>query len=119
MFIMKIISVRDIAVLVKQERKKCGWTQAELAMRSGVSRDWVIALEKGKPTLELGLVLRTVKALHIRIDAAGSVDTPLNYGSMDRSTNSGVPISTNIITGDSGKGERPINTLNDSENEYS
>lgn len=64
---MKIISVRDIAALVKQERKKRGWTQAELAMRSGVSRDWVIALEKGKPTLELGIVLRAVKALRISL----------------------------------------------------
>lgn len=71
---MKIISVRDIAALVKQERKKLGWTQAELAMRSGVSRDWVIALEKGKPTLELGLVLRTLKALGLSLDAFISRD---------------------------------------------
>ncbi len=67
--IMKIISVRDIAVLVKQERKNRGWTQAELAMHSGVSRDWVIGLEKAKPTVELSLVLRTLKALRINLDA--------------------------------------------------
>jgi len=71
---MKIISARDIAALVKQERKKLGWTQAELAMRSGVSRDWVIALEKGKPTLELGLVLRALKALGLSLDALSSRD---------------------------------------------
>ncbi len=73
---MKMISVRNIAALVKQERKKRGWTQAELAEHSGVSRDWVISLEKAKPTVELSLVLRTLKALHINLDAISSKDQP-------------------------------------------
>lgn len=62
---MNIISVNDLASLIKQERKTHGWTQAELAERSGVSRDWIIALEQAKPSVELGLVLRTLKALNL------------------------------------------------------
>ena len=62
---MNIINVNDLASLIKQERKTRGWTQAELAERSGVSRDWIIALEQAKPSVELGLVLRTLKALNL------------------------------------------------------
>ena len=64
---MNIVSVNDLAASIRQARKKLGWTQAELAERSGVSRDWIIGLEKGKPSLELGLVLRTLKALDLRL----------------------------------------------------
>ena len=91
---MKIISVRNIAALVKQERKKRGWTQAELAKHSGVSRDWVIGLEKAKPTLELSLVLRTLKALQINLDAM----TPKNQSSLSSD-------------------KEPINSLNTSSND--
>ena len=38
---MNIISVKVLASLIKQERKSQGWTQLELAERSGVSRDWI------------------------------------------------------------------------------
>ncbi|MDQ8209584.1 helix-turn-helix domain-containing protein [Coraliomargarita sp. SDUM461003] len=62
---MNIISVKDLASLVKQERKNRGWTQVQLAERSGVSRDWIIALEQAKPSIELALVLRTLKALNL------------------------------------------------------
>ena len=62
---MNIVSVNDLASHIKQARKDLGWTQAELAERSGVSRDWIIGLEKAKPSVELVLVLRTLKALNI------------------------------------------------------
>ncbi len=62
---MNIVSVNDLAGHIKQARKNLGWTQAELAERSGVSRDWIIGLEKAKPGVELVLVLRTLKALKL------------------------------------------------------
>ena len=62
---MNIISVKDLVSLVRQERKNRGWTQVQLAEPSGVSRDWIIALEQAKPSIELALVLRTLKALNL------------------------------------------------------
>jgi len=64
---MKIVSVNDLAASVRQARKRLGWTQAELAERSGVSRDWIIGLEKAKPSQEIALVLRTLKALDLNV----------------------------------------------------
>ena len=114
---MKIISARDIAALVKQERKKCGWTQAELAMRSGVSRDWIIALEKGKPTLELGLVLRAVKALKIRLDATCPSDKNSRVDSLITTDRLGTSDTSRAIN--LGDGSHPVNSLNEDEAEYS
>jgi len=64
---MKIVSIKDLSSVIRQRRKSLGWTQAELAERSGVSRDWIIELEKAKPNVSLALVLRTLKALQLPI----------------------------------------------------
>ncbi len=72
---MNLISVNDIANLVKEERRSRGWTQAELSKQAGVSRDWLIGLEKAKASVELGLVLRTIKALGINISATPNTST--------------------------------------------
>lgn len=65
---MKLMTVRDIAAVVKKRRQNIGWTQSDLATRSGVSREWLIDLEKSKSTVELALVLRTLKALGIQLE---------------------------------------------------
>jgi DNA-binding XRE family transcriptional regulator len=44
------------------------WSQQELASRAGVSRQWIVALERAKPTTELGLVLKTLAVLGLKID---------------------------------------------------
>lgn len=80
---MNIISVNDLACHIKQERKNQGWTQAELAERSGVSRDWIIGLEKAKPSVELVLVLRTLKALNLPL----SIDQPSAKSSSSEGVN--------------------------------
>ena len=67
---MNIISAKDLAFLVKEERQNKGWTQAELSKRAAVSRDWLIGLEKAKPSVELALVLRTLKALGLKLTTA-------------------------------------------------
>lgn len=43
-------------------------SQQALADSIGVSRHWVIDMERGKPTLEIGLVFRAIVALRLSID---------------------------------------------------
>lgn len=57
----------DFGNTIRQRRKKLGWDQARLAHEIGVSRQWVIDMEKGKPRAELHLVLRALKALDLRL----------------------------------------------------
>lgn len=66
---MAIRTPRDLGAAVRDRRRAMQLDQAALASRAGVSRQWIIALEKGKPGAELGLVLRTLKALGLRLDA--------------------------------------------------
>jgi HTH-type transcriptional regulator/antitoxin HipB len=45
-----------------------GLSQAELAERVGMTRQWVIGLEKGAPGAALGTVLRTLAELGLALD---------------------------------------------------
>lgn len=59
----------DLGNVILQRRKALGWDQARLAHEAGVSRQWIIEIEKGKPRAELQLVLRALNVLGIELDA--------------------------------------------------
>jgi HTH-type transcriptional regulator/antitoxin HipB len=79
---MLVKSAKDIGLALSSRRRFLGLTQAELARRVGVTRRWVIGVEKGKGSVELELVLRAAGALGLVLDlrpesgAAGSARTP-------------------------------------------
>jgi len=77
---MNVQSPQDLGILVREERKKLGWTQAELADRVGVKPLWISAFERGKTTAQIGLVFRTIKALGLNI-SVGKAERP---GGVDR-----------------------------------
>ncbi len=60
-------SSQDIGRIVRETRKKLGVTQKALALTSGTGLRFVIELEKGKPTCEIGKALTVVQTLGIRI----------------------------------------------------
>jgi HTH-type transcriptional regulator / antitoxin HipB len=78
--IVLVRSARDLGAAVRDARLRRGWTQAELADRIDVSRQWVIALERGKATAELGTALRAVAALGLVADL---VDAPDRVAGID------------------------------------
>ncbi|HEY7933333.1 MAG TPA: helix-turn-helix transcriptional regulator [Solirubrobacteraceae bacterium] len=65
---MRIRSIRDLAAAIRGRRRELGLTQADLAMRAGVSRKWVYEFEAGKPAAELQLILRVMDALGLALD---------------------------------------------------
>lgn len=66
---MRVRTPLDVGLTIRERRRALGLDQAELARRVGVSRQWVVAMEKGKARAELGLVLRTLSALGIELRA--------------------------------------------------
>ena len=72
---MQVHTVRDLGALVRTARRAHGLTQAELADRLRVSRDWVIRLEKGSPRLETQKVLDALAVLGLRLDVADAQPT--------------------------------------------
>jgi len=64
---MYVRTAEDIATYARERRNELGWSQQRLAEKVGVGRWWVIEFEQGKPTVELGLVLRTLRALDLNL----------------------------------------------------
>jgi len=70
---MFIRTPADLGAIIRDSRKRKGLDQAELATRIGVSRQWVIGVERGRARVELALVLRALDALDICLDAQPKV----------------------------------------------
>jgi len=60
-------TAKQIGELVKATRKSLAVTQKNLAMTSGTGLRFIIELEKGKPTCQLGKVLTVLNTLGIMI----------------------------------------------------
>ncbi len=60
-------SAADIGRQVRGARRAMGMTQQRFADLAGVGRRFLIELEKGKPTLEIGRVLAVCQAAGIKI----------------------------------------------------
>jgi len=72
---MLIRTPADLGAVIRDRRRQLGLDQATLASRIGVSRQWVVGIERGRARAELGLVLRALDALGIRFDAASGGET--------------------------------------------
>lgn len=66
---------RDLGLVIRQQRRRLGLNQADLAGRAGVGRQWIVDVERGKARAELGLVLRTLAALQLTLTVDGDGDT--------------------------------------------
>ena len=65
------LSVEQVGGLVKSVRKSLGVTQRQLALTAGTGLRFVIDLEKGKPTCQLGKTLAVLNTLGIGVDLRG------------------------------------------------
>lgn len=98
---MRLRTPTDIGLLLRERRKALRLDQAELARRVGVSRQWVIGMEKGKGRADLSLVLRTLDALGVVLRS----DEP---SSTDPRKSSSVPMASvdDILAAHRGSGNR-------------
>jgi len=65
---MQIRTPKELGALVRSRRKELGWSQQRLADESGVKRLWIVHFEAGKPTVQLGLVFRALRAVGLTLD---------------------------------------------------
>ena len=57
----------QIGGMIRDTRKSMGVTQKDLALTSGTGLRFIIELEKGKETCELGKALRVLQTLGIKL----------------------------------------------------
>ena len=68
-------SARQLGAVLRSTRERAGHSQAVLARRAGVERQWLVLLETGRidnPTL--GNVMKVVAALDLQLLVAGHGD---------------------------------------------
>lgn len=58
---------QQIGKLIRQSRKQLGVTQRDLALTSGTGLRFIIELEKGKETCQIGKVLTVLQTLGIKL----------------------------------------------------
>jgi y4mF family transcriptional regulator len=65
---MKIQDAESFGQAIRQQRRRLKVTQRDLAMTSGTGLRFIIDLEKGKPTCQLGKALEIVRALGLKLE---------------------------------------------------
>ena len=74
---MKIQNTTQLGATIRATRKQLKVTQKELAMVSGTGLRFVIDLEKGKPTCQIGKTLDVLAALGLHVDLLDTSTAPL------------------------------------------
>ena len=65
---MKIQDAQSLGQVIRQQRRRLKVTQRDLAMTSGTGLRFIIDLEKGKPTCQLGKALEIVRAQGLNLE---------------------------------------------------
>jgi HTH-type transcriptional regulator / antitoxin HipB len=73
---MYLRTPKEIGMLLRDRRKARKWTQDVFAQKLGVSRLWVLQLEQGKSTAQIGLVMRALNELNVPIQVDLSPAAP-------------------------------------------
>lgn len=61
-------TTEHIGKVIRDTRKQLGVTQKDLALTSGTGLRFIIDLEKGKDTCQIGKVLTVIQTLGIKLD---------------------------------------------------
>lgn len=65
---MKVTDSKSLGNAVREARRALGVTQDQLALTSGTNRRFIIELEQGKPTAQIGKVLQVLRTLGCSLD---------------------------------------------------
>lgn len=75
---VKVGNCTALGGAIYQRRTQLGLTQAELARRANVSRQWLVAVERGKDTAEVGRLLAVVRVLGLQLELTPATGHDLN-----------------------------------------
>ena len=65
---MKIIDAKSLGQAIRGQRRRLKVTQKDLSMTSGTGLRFIIDLEKGKTTCQLGKALEIARALGLNLE---------------------------------------------------
>ena len=91
---MRVRTPSELGALIRDYRTRRNLDQKSLAATVGVSRQWIVEIEKGKARAPLGLVLQTLGALGIVLDAQQETFTSPNDKDKSHSVDAYVDINS-------------------------
>ena len=65
------MTAKELGIIIQKTRKAQGMTQPQLAMACGTGVRFIVELEAGKETCQLGKALLVAQMLELHIDAVG------------------------------------------------
>ncbi len=77
---MTVQNTPQLGDAIRSMRKQLKVTQKDLAMTCGTGLRFVIDLEKGKPTCQIGKILQVLQALGLRVELTGKSEAPREGG---------------------------------------
>ena len=72
----------DLGGVIRDHRTKLGLDQKTLAQKAGISRQWMVEIEKGNPGASIGLILRTIRVLGVSLAADDEIPPKLKQASL-------------------------------------
>ncbi len=66
----KILSMNDLAAIVKGRRLELGLSQNALSQKAQVSREWIVQFEGGKISAQTIQLLRVIEALDLSLSVS-------------------------------------------------
>ena len=64
---MKATTPEQLGAIIRARRKQLRVTQKDLALTCGTGLRFIIDLEKGKPTCQIGKMLQVIQALGLKL----------------------------------------------------
>ena len=71
---MKIRTTEQLGTAIRTRRKGLGVTQKDLAMPCGTGLRFIVDLEKGKPTCQVGKMLQVLQTLGLDLEVGSLGD---------------------------------------------
>ena len=78
----QVTSPHDLGTLIRERRRERALSQQRLADAVGVSRQWIVEVERGKARAEVGLLLRVLNALDLTVRVDPRAPDPLDFASV-------------------------------------
>jgi DNA-binding XRE family transcriptional regulator len=83
----RLASAEDFGRLIRRRRRALGMTQLDLALTIDAGERFIVELERGKPSCQLGKALKAASAVGVRLgDLAeaevSDIDNEDGYGSL-------------------------------------
>lgn len=62
------MTAKELGEIIRKTRKKCGLTQAKLAFVCNTGVRYIVDLEAGKETCQIGKALNVIQTLGLKLD---------------------------------------------------